>query len=103
MDYYVAKNHIYLAEHQLIQNIERGMLADLSYAAAEPIAEYKNRLENRQSAFDSTIMQDKAIVIDILNSELSRHRIVVKYSVKENPLMGFNFSRLSAQKALKDF
>ena len=102
MDYYVAKNHIYLAEHHLIQNIERDMLCNLSYAAAEPIAEFKDRLEHGQSAFDSTKMQSQAEALSILNDELQRHERAVNYSTKENPLMGFNFSRLNAGKALKD-
>ncbi|MCL1817033.1 MAG: DUF4173 domain-containing protein, partial [Clostridiales bacterium] len=102
MDYYVAKNHIYLAEHHLIQNIERDMLSDLSYAAAAPIAEYKERLENGESAFDSTKMQSQATALSILTDELQRHKRAVEFSVTKNPLMGFNFSRLNAQKTLKN-
>ena len=101
MDYYVAKNHIYLAEHHFIQNIETDMLSDLSYAAVKPIVEYKNRLENGESAFNTTKMQNQDTVLDILDGELQRHKRDVDRLLKENPVMGFNFSRLSAQKVLK--
>ena len=101
MDYYVAKNHIYLAEHHKIQNLEQDMLSGLSYAAAAPLAEYKRRLESGESVNESTKMQDKGYVLILLDHELRRHKWNVDYWTKENPLMGFNFSRLSAQKALR--
>jgi len=103
MDYYIAKNHIYLAEHHMIQNLEVDMLSGLSYSAVKPMVDYKNRLENGESAFDTTMMQDKEIVLSILNSQLQRHKIVVDNLIKERPIMGFNFSRLNAQNALKGF
>ena len=100
VDYYVAKNHIYLAEHQIIQNLEADMLNNLSYAAAVPIAEYKHRLENGESACDTTIKQDKITVLNILNEELIRHKATVARLIEENPVMGFNFSRLNAERVL---
>jgi hypothetical protein len=100
MDYHVAKNHIYLAEHHMIQNHEADMLSRLSYAAAKPVAEYKNRLENGKSAFESTIKQEKSEVIRILNHELERHQNSISYLEKVKPAMGFNFSRLNAQNAI---
>ena len=101
LDYYVAKNHIYLAEHQKIQNLEWNMLYGLSYAAAKPIAEYKIRIENGESAFYTTRMQSQSEVLSILDKELRRHRSNIDLSIEENPIMGFNFSRHSAQSALK--
>jgi len=87
----------------MIQNLEVDMLSGLSYSAVKPMVDYKNRLENGESAFDTTMMQDKEIVLSILNSQLQRHKIVVDNLIKERPIMGFNFSRLNAQNALKGF
>ena len=103
MDYYVAKNHIYLAEHHKIQNLESGMLSGLSYAAVRPIAEFRNRIESGESAFDTTRMQSQSEVLRILNRELERHQRNINNSINENPVMGFNFSRLSSQNALRAF
>jgi len=103
MDYHIAKNHIYLAEHHKIQNLEADMLSGLSYAATKPIAEYKNRIETGKSIFDTTKMQSQSEVIDILNRELDRHQRSIYYSIRENPIMGFNFSRLIAKMQLKNY
>jgi len=100
IDYFVARNHIYLAEHHKIQNLERNMLSRLSYAAARPIAEYRDRILNGESAFESTRMQSQSEVLSILNHQLRRHQGNVTRSTEANPIMGFNFSRLSAQRAL---
>jgi uncharacterized membrane protein len=102
IDYFVAKNHIYLAENHKIQNLEKNLLFDLSYAAVGPIAEYKARLENGESVFISTRRQSPERVIGILDDELSRHKRAVERSIKENPVMGFNFSRLEAQKIFEE-
>jgi hypothetical protein len=102
IDFYVAKNHIYLAEHHMIQNLEEDMLTGLSYAAAEPIADFKNRLENGESAYDTTKMQSRETVLYILNDELERHFFTVNRLTKENPVMGFNLSRYIAEKALNE-
>ncbi|MDR0272994.1 MAG: DUF4173 domain-containing protein [Clostridiales bacterium] len=94
MDYYVAKNHIYLAENHVIQNLEINMLSELSYAAIGPIAEYRNRIENNESVYETTKMQSQTEVLRILDRELERHRNSVNTSIYKNPVMGFNFSRL---------
>ena len=96
MDYYVARNHIYLAENHKIQNLEAQALSGLSYAAAKPIAEYKNRLETGESVFDTTIKQDRTEVLRVLSRELERHQWRIDYIAKKNPVMGFNFSLLNA-------
>ena len=103
MDYYVAKNHIYLAEHHQIQNLEEDVLSVLSYAAAEPIAEYKNRIKNGTSANQTTKKQSQKEVLKILEQELVRHQKNVNRLSKNNPVMGFNFSRLRAQNAISSF
>jgi predicted transcriptional regulator YheO len=100
MDYYVAKNHIYLAEHHIIQNLEADMLSNLSYAAAVPITEYRDRLMTGESAHSTTKRQDRDTVITILDHALARHERIVVHSIKENPVMGFNLSRYYAGKVL---
>jgi hypothetical protein len=103
MDYWVAKNHIYLAEHHKIGNLEKGMLSQLSYAAAKPLAEYKARLLNGTSAHSSTRMQCQEEVLEMLDMYLRRYERIIEFSVKENPIMEFNFSRLAAQRVLNTF
>ena len=100
MDYYVARNHIYLAEHHKIQNLESAMLTRLSYAAAVPIAEYRDRLVAGESVNSTTRRQDRDTVIAILDHALARQERTVTRSVEENPVMGFNFSRYHAERVL---
>ncbi|MCL2695320.1 MAG: DUF4173 domain-containing protein [Clostridiales bacterium] len=102
MDYYVAKNHIYLAENHYIQNLEHDMLSHLSYAAVKPMAEYKDRLESGTSAYPATKMQDQLNVLYILNRQLSRHKQEMDHLLKDRPTMSFTFSRLQAQRALEN-
>ena len=97
IDYYVAKNHIYLAEHHRIQNLEANMLSGLSYAAVRPISEYRNRIESNESVFDTTKMQDQSEVLRILDRELERHQNNINKLTNKRPIMGFNFSRLYAR------
>jgi hypothetical protein len=103
IDYFVAKNHIYLAEHQIIQNLEADILSGLSYAAVKPMAEYRNRILQGESAFESTLRQEQSEVLFILNRALERHENNVNRLAEQNPIMGFNLSRLDAQNALKGF
>ena len=101
MDYYIATNHIYLAEHHFIQNLEEEMLSRLSYSAVKPITEYKNRIETGTSAYNTTKMQSQAEVLGILNKELSRHKRSVDRIIENNPIMGYNFSMQTALRLLR--
>ena len=101
IDYHVAKNHIYLAENHLIQNLEADMLSRLSYSAVKPIMEYKGRIEGGNSVNDTTRMQSQTEVLSILNRELMRQKSAANRSASRNPVMGFNFSRQHTENALR--